>query len=354
MGFIITIVAFGGAVAGTGHIRRAMTLSKAVLETLEARVRFITNEIGYNIIDQSDIIDNLRLSVHRSEFHPQAAYKCFEVLEREFGKSDAVILDNYHWDEKNEAPFHTTDVKVVVIDDLADRPHNCHILLDQNENHSSQDYAPLVPEQCVVLAGAQFALLRDEFRNHRDASLNFRDKTNNELLRCFLSLGGGDPFDMLPRLTSFLLDETPDIITLVAGSHINAKAELEAMAKPTTRLELEFDSCCVAKLMSKCDYAVSACGTMIWERAVLGLPSLGLVIVDNQIDTAQYLQKYKYHNIIDFRDKIDFGEFSIALSKIRAQKQRELYSKSSRILVDGLGANRVANALMNVICRAAK
>ena len=59
----------------------------------------------------------------------------------------------------------------MVIDDLADRPHDCDLLLDQNLGHAAADYDGLVPERCTRLVGPRYALLRPEFAEARAAAL---------------------------------------------------------------------------------------------------------------------------------------------------------------------------------------
>ena len=88
---------------------------------------------------------------------------------------DWIICDHYAlaaaWQTAARALCHS---KIMVIDDLHDRAHDADLLLDQNHAHTAADYAPLVPPSCRILTGTRYALLRDEFAQHRATSLHQR------------------------------------------------------------------------------------------------------------------------------------------------------------------------------------
>ena len=57
-------------------------------------------------------------------------------------------------------------MKIMAIDDLADRAHDCDLLLDQNLQEPGR-YAGLVPDDCHILIGPRYALLRPQFAAER-------------------------------------------------------------------------------------------------------------------------------------------------------------------------------------------
>ena len=87
---------------------------------------------------------------------------------------DWLVVDHYALDGRWEKAMRTHTRRIMVIDDLADRPHACDLLLDQTFGRQMEDYIPLVPEACTLLCGSQFALLRPEFAALREYSLKRR------------------------------------------------------------------------------------------------------------------------------------------------------------------------------------
>lgn len=103
---------------------------------------------------------------------------------------DWLVVDHYALDAHWERTLSSTVDKIMVIDDLANRPHECTLLLDQNLGRIASDYDELLPTTCQRLIGPRYALLRPEFAALREQSLKRRGKP--ELKRILISLGGVD------------------------------------------------------------------------------------------------------------------------------------------------------------------
>lgn len=77
---------------------------------------------------------------------------------------DLLVVDHYGLDAGWEAAQRPWARRVLAIDDLADRPHDCDLLLDGNLGRQAVDYAGRVPAGCTLLVGARYALLRGSSR----------------------------------------------------------------------------------------------------------------------------------------------------------------------------------------------
>lgn len=106
------------------------------------------------------------------------------------GPADWIMVDHYRLDTiwLDAAP---AGAQRAVIDDLANRPQLCEMLIDQTFGRVASDYAPWVPDGCRVLAGAHFALLRPEFAAARPAAL-LRRRQVGQVGRLLLTLGSTD------------------------------------------------------------------------------------------------------------------------------------------------------------------
>jgi UDP-2,4-diacetamido-2,4,6-trideoxy-beta-L-altropyranose hydrolase len=208
-------------------------------------------------------------------------------------RPDWLVVDHYAIDGRWEKVLRPKVRRMLVIDDLANRTHLCDLLLDQNLGRGSSDYAAKVPPQCVVLAGPRYALLRREFQaNRRDSLLR---RKNPKLRRLLVSMGGIDTpnatVKVLEALKKCALPEGFRIL-VVMGPHAPWLTQVEdvAITMPWhTEVRVGVDN--MALLMAKSDMAIGAAGSTVWELCCLGVPSLIIVLAENQRPAAAALVK---------------------------------------------------------------
>ncbi|XGA80982.1 UDP-2,4-diacetamido-2,4,6-trideoxy-beta-L-altropyranose hydrolase [Halomonas sp. CH40] len=207
---------------------------------------------------------------------------------------DWLVVDHYALDACWEAAVVPSQTRLLVIDDLADRHHLADVLLDQNLGRKASDYDRLVPDHCQRLIGPEFALLRPEFAQWREASLT-RRRENPQLRHLLISLGGVDKDNVTGQVLEALAScELPDetYITVIVGSTApwleEVKAKAKALPWPT---EFAVSVNDMARRMAEADLAIGAAGSTSWERCCLGLPTLMLVLAENQKEVACYLDQ---------------------------------------------------------------
>lgn len=200
-----------------------------------------------------------------------------------------LIMDHYAFDERWQKAVLPAGAKLMVIDDLADRPHVCDLLLDQNMAHTGSDYDGLVPEECTRLVGPRYALLRPEFAYRRSAALARRE-VGQGLRHLLVTMGGVDYADA----TSAVLEALRDAplpkelrITVVMGSQAPALDKVRTLAAKMPRpAEVAVDVADMAALMADADLAIGAGGGTTWERCALGLPTIIVETAENQAGIA--------------------------------------------------------------------
>jgi UDP-2,4-diacetamido-2,4,6-trideoxy-beta-L-altropyranose hydrolase len=203
-------------------------------------------------------------------------------------RPDWLIVDHYGLDEEWEKLMRPHVNKIMVIDDLADRRHDCDLLLDQNYFiNGEKRYDDLVPHSCTKLLGPKYALLRKEFRKARK-NLSLR---SGEVKRVLVFFGGTDP-DNITRLAIEALSN-PDLLHLqvdvVIGAQNPNRVAVEKVIQDRPGTSLHIQASNMAQLMSKADLAIGAGGSATWERLYLGLPSIVIPIAKNQIPSAKDL-----------------------------------------------------------------
>lgn len=205
---------------------------------------------------------------------------------------DWLVVDHYALDQRWEAALQPHYEKLMVIDDLADRAHSCNVLLDQNLGRQSQDYAMLVPPDCKVLIGPQYALLRSEFAALRLYSLQ-RRKAQPSIGQLLITMGGVDQDNATGQVLHALkacalpADCRITVVMGLTAPWLQNVQELAAQMPWPTDVVVNVND--MAQRMADCDLAIGAAGSTSWERCCLGLPTLMVVLADNQRDIASSL-----------------------------------------------------------------
>lgn len=258
---------------------------------------------------------------------------------------DLLIVDHYGIDERWESALRPQTKAIMVIDDLADRPHDADILLDQTLHRSAEDYQPWVTQNCQLLCGSRYALLRPEFQAYRQQALH-KPQTNIQLNNILISLGGSDPQALsLTILQSFirLKPQLPEVkVKLVLGAHSPALKQAETLCKKYDWLTLLIDCQNMAQEMLQADLAIGAAGTTAWERCCLGLPTLVLQLADNQKLIAQNLCEAGAAMLLTSNEQALSEELDFLLLKFNNQPQSLLpMQKAAFNLCDGMGSQRI-------------
>lgn len=285
---------------GTGHVMRCLTLAHALAKQ-GATCRFICREHEGHLNDyiraQGFTVLPLPFAPSSAESHANwlgvswqtdAAQTLNAIGTHRF---DWLIVDHYALDARWETALHTAQATLMVIDDLADRPHSCALLLDPSLGHPQADYAG---SDCLQLHGPAYALLRPEFAALRAESLQ-RRAAGAGLKTLLITMGGVDRHnvtgDVLAALKSTPLPDGTRI-RVVMGPQAPWLTQVRTKAKtmpwPT---EVLVGVANMGQLMAQSDLAIGAVGTTSWERCCMGLPTLALVLADNQRAVAQGLQR---------------------------------------------------------------
>lgn len=278
---------------GTGHFMRCLTLAVG-LKQHGIQIRFVSRNLPdhlhnmlvtkgmelvllKNNVNDSQI-DNLAHSAWLGISQAQDAQDTIQALS---GQSwDWLIVDHYALDTRWETAMRETAKQIMVIDDIADRQHECDVLLDQNFYSDMQTrYSGKVPAHCQLLLGPRYALLREEFRTLRE---QIKPHTG-EVKRLLVFFGGVDA----DNYTGLAIKALADIaskemhIDVVIGVQHPCRAEIELQCA-TQEFVCHVQTDKMAELMAAADLAIGAGGSSTWERCCLGLPTLALSIAENQ------------------------------------------------------------------------
>lgn len=345
---------------GAGHVMRCLTLADALREcgvqsTFICRAHTghlldLVHRRGHAVIElaPADEILTAATPSHGSWLGTDWVNDANQTCEALGDKvMDWLVVDHYALDarwEKTLAPYYR---KLMVIDDLADRPHVCDILLDQTFGRDKINYDLLVPAHCRLLCGSQYALLRPEFAALREYSLQRRAKP--VLKEVLVNMGGVDKDNVTGRILKALHTSPLPAdcrITVVMGVTAPWLDEVRVILRDMpwqTRILVGVDD--MAQLMANSDLAIGAAGATSWERCCLGLPSIVLTVAENQRLILSQLAKVGAVFEIDLLNKNYSQQLSqIIESYIRTTEPLKI-SQIATSVVDGMGVIRVQKIL---------
>jgi UDP-2,4-diacetamido-2,4,6-trideoxy-beta-L-altropyranose hydrolase len=291
---------------GSGHVMRCKTLAEE-LRSRGAEVRFICREHPGNLIQllrsSGHLVSVLPASKasriarreHAHDYalwlgvaHSEDAARTLEAL-GDF-TPDWLVVDHYGFDAAWERLLRPHVGGILVIDDLANREHDCDLLLDQNLHADmSERYAGLTPAHAMLLLGPKFVLLRPEFQKAR-ATLRARDGSVRRILVFF---GGVDSTRQTEKVLAIIGQlRRPEITwdVVVGAQNPRAKA-IELLCREISNTNFHCQITNMAELMVYADLAVGAGGSASWERCALGLPAILLSTADNQRETTAALEQ---------------------------------------------------------------
>ena len=334
----ILFVVDAGPQVGGGHVMRSLTLAN-VLAARGAGCVFVAPS-AVSVLLAAFAADMPQLPAASGEPRDLAAAMAAEAF-------DAVVFDHYGLTERDHRAI-AQGRPARVIDDLADRPLGCDLVLDSGPGRQEDDYDGFLPDGARLLLGPAYAPVRPEFAGLREAALAWRGEPVGRIL---VSMGLTDLGGITARVVERLRPKIGDLgLDIVLGGDAPSLAGLAKVARRDGRITLHVDTPHMARLTAEADVAVGAPGSSTWERCTLGLPSLLVVLAPNQRPAAETLAERNAALVVD-ADAADFGPaFDRALMRLitDAAMRRELAARSAEIC-DGQGAPRVADIFLQRI-----
>lgn len=333
---------------GLGHLMRCLTLAK-VLSNDAIKIIFIVNdEVNEKIIKPFDVIKLPDYSTNGGQFSQEIdSQETIQVLKRLNKTFDWLIVDHYQIDSQWENAVRPYVKKIMVIDDLADRPHACEILLDQNLSENQNRYQNLVSLKTKLLLGPQYSLLREEFKKNR---INMKIRDNIKQMLIFF--GGGDCANETIKAIEAVkkLNRADIFLDVVVGEACPSQQEIKDMCASISNARFFCQSNQISQLMNQADLAIGAGGTITWERCCLGLPSIVLTIAENQVALTSVASSLGVINYLGKSDEVTEEALSSAIQElIKNPEMLRKMSENAHELVDGMGSQKVASSLMELI-----
>lgn len=334
--YLVFIRADASSLIGSGHVMRCLTLAQRLHKEENAKVVFIMRRLSGNLIDlvRKHGFDVLVLPPADQDYEledyglwltvpmevdAQQTIKVLQHYLQEHGCDvvDRLIVDSYALNEQWELMLRPYCREIMVIDDLANRRHDCDILLDQNF-YLNKDvrYVGLVPEHCKMLLGPEHALLREEFY---EAKKHLRKRDGN-IKNILVFYGGSDLTNETEKAIKALVqlhDEgysfMADIITGVSNS---CREKIEKICSKYQFFHYYCQVSNMAEFMNKADLMLGAGGSTTWERLYMELPALVTAVAENQI---QGCRDCSHAGLIDYLGESEKVTVDVIVNALLAQ-----------------------------------
>ena len=331
---------------GIGHMMRCISLAETLSKT-NFEIIFISKKLNntiYDIISKKkykicilpENNKNMNIMMHDA-IETQKIITSFE------DSTSWLLVDHRKLDIQWEKTLRKFVQKIIVIDDLANKKHDCDMLIDQNLYEKMDErYKKLVSKNCKKLLGPKYALLRSEFSDLRQKPI----KNRIELQNILISFGGTDPSNETRKVLEALkiLNLKNVQINVVTTSVNPFKDEIKQLCSSMTGVNFHCDVDKIGALMSTSDLAIGAGGSTTWERCCLGLPSLVSVISEDQLECTKIMDKEGCIIYLGLAENLTITDYVEKIKNINIkhlQKMSELNLK----FVDGQGCKRITNEM---------
>jgi UDP-2,4-diacetamido-2,4,6-trideoxy-beta-L-altropyranose hydrolase len=336
-----------GIKVGTGHVMRCVALAQAWRRAGGA-VTFLVRE-GLAGIEERIRAEGFLLRTLPSEGGGSAEDFVRAVLG---AGCPIAVLDGYSFGASEQAAISGAGMRVLTIEDYghaSDYP--VRWVLNQNAYATPEMYGRANRDSKLLL-GPAYALLRDEF----SPWIGWKRAIPERARKILITIGGSDPDNASERILQSL--------ALLGSSHGDSTGDLEAIlvvgsGNPHLQsLQAAVDHCPVPvrmmrnvqnmpALMAWADVAIAGAGVTSYELCYMGLPSMLLIVAENQRRTAERLSELgmavNAGTSREFRAELFAGELQALLE---SSERRKGMCRAARESVDGLGSERVRAVLI--------
>lgn len=337
------IRADANATIGSGHVMRCLVIANAlkkrgentVFITADREAEQLINSNGFQVISLGTSWNHLESESNKLE----------DTIYRMGIKK--ILVDSYFVTEEYLERLRKT-TKTIYIDDLNEYRYPVDMLINYSLCADQLEYEMKYTEDTKLLIGSNYTPLREEFSNVKRIHKGI-------VTDILITTGGSDAYNIAGKLIQYIRCK-PEFDTIrlhvVAGAFNTNRDKLETMKEAYQNVIVYHNVARMSELMQKCDIALSAGGTTLYELCACGIPSICFTFADNQIEGAKEFDRQGlmyYAGDVRIRMESCIDEI---ISKVELlnndEAHRKQLSKKVMTVVDGMGANRIADELLMI------
>lgn len=322
----------GGAGIGLGHLTRSLALGEALAD-VGWRVVLATSSPPSEITSMA-----MAAAIDTHEITAPAG-TAGDARQLASLHPDLVIVDGYQFGHSFYIQLGQDGIRHAVIDDNVETAATSpEFVINQNPHAAGRMYSHLEPSELLI--GLRYALIRKDVRLARSRKVH----KESESPKVLVSIGGSDP----KRLTAPLISEMGHLgadLRIAIGPANDHDAAIRSEARSTRHATVIDPEQYLAELAAS-DCAVLGAGGTVWEAAYLGVPTLALIVADNQAEPVRSAEMQGFTNTIDGRTIDPVVAASRALAGMLDDPVRRAdMADAGQRAIDGQGVRRVADAL---------
>lgn len=334
---------------GLGHVMRCLTIAEAAEKTGMKTLFLIADDSAEELLKergQAYCILHTDFADMESELSV-----LFETVALNKSVSETVLLvDSYQITETYMQELKKwlsgQNIRLALMEDYGDVPYQVDVLINYNIYGVDFDYENNAPE---TLLGCRYMPLRQPF-------VQQKYEIRKQVKQLLITTGGSDSYRIGVQLVKQLLEKCfleneECIVHVVCGKFSESREELLEMAQQKKNIIVHTDVKEMWELMAKCDLAISAAGTTLYELCAIGVPTICFSFADNQILPGTAFAKYTPMYYAGDYEKDKEAMFTAILEKVREmcnmpETERRNVSNRLKEIVDGKGAERIVAGLL--------
>jgi len=335
---------------GSGHFMRCVTLSEE-LKSIFNKIIFITSNESKLLINENkkviskiihiDLFKNLKLNNFSEEVN-----KIKIILNEYDHDNNFLLIDNYDVDTNFETILKEFFKKIFVIDDLANRKHNCDLLIDHGYYRSQNTrYDSLIPKNAIKLLGPKYAIINPKFKNEKKT---FDDKF--PIKNILITFGSVDSTNECEKVTDALclINDENFKVSVITGMYNTNFEYLEKKYEKYENIRIFRHVDEIEKLMANSDLCIGAGGTTNFERFCSGLPSIVTIVADNQKDGVEYLSEMGHIINLGMAKNVTIQSYIDNLENLDLDLLYKM-AKNNQKFIDGLGTIRIKKEISKIV-----
>lgn len=385
---VVSVILRANRSIGTGHLMRVRTLVEKLQSHALLHLYVYAFDVGLkNLCSEYDMVSvfNTKEDIleHLIKLRTIEQRDSHETLTLEQRLKDYLattfIIDDYAIDQSFEKPLYQK-ARIFVIDDLYDRDHCCDQLLNQNLIFFEDYYKAHCNADCQLLMGSKYSLTAEKFYpknrqndyhsycncgahsleynyrvNLHSTSVQVNQLKHQKLIKVLISFGGADPVSACLTLTKTILEHklyTKYIFTMLCGAANQDYETIVSLVKANvpedkqTNFKVIKHCNDVADLLYRHDVTIGAYGGMTRERIASGIPTIGVVIADNQIGGDELFRRFEIGLDLKLEQLQDGDKVEQTLQELIAKAQ--IFTNNSLKIYDGLGLQRILDKVLEL------
>lgn len=323
----IAIRADGGSNIGMGHIMRTLVLAKELSKT---------NKVFYICRIDTPLSDKYKKGIDKIKaegFTVKTIREDSVLLAISTIEADLLITDSYDVDSLYFDETKSIFPKTAYIDDMNFCNYNVDFLINQNINACDLNYS--IDKKTKLLLGSKYIMLREEFRNAPEKAI--KEKPQDIMI----TVGGADPHHVTEQILDYVKHMSYNFHVIVGPSFSNNNFKIYKSENTNFYYNAN-----MYEIMKKCDAAISACGSTLYELASCSVPTLGIIIADNQQGIANKMSDLGAIKCVGWYNKLSKDTFLQEFNNLcNSYILRKEISKKAKEIVDGKGVYRIAQEL---------